>query len=70
MNKDNNLGSILQDSKSERDKKDKDNKEVKLPFDMKSFWKNLNEKYFKRIKDININEINHTILFQSKYGKI
>ena len=50
------------DDKSKEEKFD-----VKIPFDMKSFWKGLNEKYFQKVE--NVNEINHLLNLYSRYGK-
>lgn len=59
----------------EKSKKDESNKEkekidFKLPFDMKTFWKSTDEKYFKPLQDTDINEPNHLIKLHSKYGSI
>ena len=56
------------DSDEEKPGKDIELKETKVPFDMKSFWKNINEKYFKSVNEINVTDINHLIHYYSKYG--
>jgi hypothetical protein len=47
-----------------------DRLELKLPFDMKAFWKNLNEKFFRKIDEFDLNEANHLVHAYSKYGII
>jgi len=42
----------------------------KCPYDMKAFWKNINEKFFKSADEKNLNEVNHLIFYNSAYGKI
>jgi hypothetical protein len=56
------------DTEDGKTQKEIDIKDLKLPFDMKSFWKNVNEKYFKNINDLNVHEINHLVHSFSKYG--
>jgi hypothetical protein len=41
---------------------------LKLPFDMRNFWKSINEKYFKMVNMSEINEVNHLVHQFSKYG--
>jgi hypothetical protein len=62
--------SILSESEEERTHKELDIKDLKLPFDMKTFWKNLNDKFFKAVNEENVHEINHLIHLYSKYGNI
>jgi hypothetical protein len=50
------------DDKSKEEKFD-----IKIPFDMKSFWRNIDEKYFQKVE--NVNEINHLLNLYSRYGK-
>jgi hypothetical protein len=58
----------VRESPDEEEKKE-EKLELKLPFDMKSFWKNINEKYFRKYDQFNSNEVNHLVHFYSKYGK-
>jgi hypothetical protein len=46
-----------------------DSKDTKLSFDLKTFWKNTNEKYFNHQNELNVNQINHLLHYYSKYGK-
>jgi hypothetical protein len=43
--------------------------EIKVPFDMKIFWKIINDKYFMPFDPIEANKVNHLIKLYSKYGK-
>jgi hypothetical protein len=43
-------------------------KDVKLPFDMRNFWKNLNEFFFRKIDSTDVNEVNHLVHQYGKYG--
>ncbi len=43
-------------------------KDIKPPFNMKSFWSNINEKYFRKIDDFSPNEVNHLVNLFSKHG--
>ncbi len=56
------------DSDDEQTTKDSELKDTKLNFDLKTFWKNINEKYFRHHNELNVNEINHLLHFYSKYG--
>ena len=56
------------DSEDEQTTKESEPKDMKLNFDLKTFWKNTNEKYFKHINELNVNEINHLLHVYSKYG--
>lgn len=59
------------DSESQKNYKQIEKKsDFKLPCDMKSFWKSINEKFFTFKEFCDPYEINHRILSQSKYGKI
>jgi len=49
--------------------KAEDKRDLKLPFDMRNFWKNINEKFFKKIDSTDANEVNHLVHLNSKYGK-
>lgn len=69
MNGKENIGNIS-DGEEDKVKKSGEVKDLKLPFDMKSFWKNVNEKYFKNVNEINVNDINHLVQLYSKYGII
>jgi hypothetical protein len=57
------------DSHDDTTTKESEPKDNKLKFDLRMFWKNLNEKYFKPHHELNVNEINHLLHFYSKYGK-
>lgn len=58
------------DYEDEPSKKKEEKTELKLPFDMKAFWRNVNEKYFKNLDDFTINDVNHLVHLYSKYGKL
>ncbi len=58
------------DGEDEQNKKKEDKADVKIPFDMKIFWKNINDKYFKNLDQFGVNEINHLVHLFSKYGKL
>jgi hypothetical protein len=58
-------GRDLPDEEEKREEK----LDLKLPFDMKSFWKNINEKYFRKYDQFSQNEVNHLVHSYSKYGK-
>jgi hypothetical protein len=60
-----------EESESEGNKniKAEDKKDLKLPIDMRNFWKNINEKFFKKIDSTEVNEVNHLVHQYSKYGK-
>jgi hypothetical protein len=60
--------SIMSESEDDKAQKELDIKDLKLPFDMKLFWKNTNEKYFKPTNELNVHEMNHLMYFYSKYG--
>ena len=55
---------------AEEEAKQEEKVDLKLPFDMKSFWKNINEKYFRRCDRSSANEVNHLVQSFSKYGKL
>ena len=65
---------VKEKDKEESESEDKINtkmegkKELKLPFDMRNFWKNTNEKFFKKIESADANEVNHLVHQYSKYG--
>ena len=40
----------------------------KCPQDMKAFWRNVNNNFFRPSDEKNLNEINHLILYNSGYG--
>jgi hypothetical protein len=42
----------------------------KQNFDMKTFWKNTNEKYFRKLDKFSPNEVNHLVNSYAKYGII
>ena len=56
------------DSDDDNTVKEPDCKDLKVNFDMKTLWKNINEKYFKSHNELNVNQINHLLNFYSKYG--
>lgn len=58
----------LRNEDTNEDKSKEEKFDIKVPFDMKSFWKNLNEKYFRKVE--NINEINHLLNLYSRYGNL
>jgi hypothetical protein len=58
------------ESESKKNIKAEDKKDLKLPFDMRNFWKNINDKFFKKIESQDVNEVNHLVHLYSKYGKI
>ena len=58
---------IKEQSQSEEESSD-EKFESKIPFDIKSFWKNIDEKYFNSIENLNLNEGDHLIHLFSKYG--
>jgi len=58
------------ESEEKNFKKAEDKKDLKIPFDMRNFWKNINEKFFKKIESQDVNEVNHLVHSYSKYGKI
>jgi hypothetical protein len=60
--------SILSESEIDKTQKELDIKDLKLPFDMKSFWKSTNDKYFKSSNELNVHEISHLMYYYSKYG--
>lgn len=49
---------------------DKIKNERKQPIDMKAFWINIDENYFKNAQELNLEKINHVLMNQSFYGKI
>jgi hypothetical protein len=53
----------------DEEEKKEEKVDLKLPFDMKSFWKNINEKYFRKCDQFSQNEVNHLVHSYSKYGK-
>ena len=59
----------VSDSEDEKKGKKEDKFELKLPFDMKTFWKNINEKYFRKLDAFSTNDVNHLVTLYSKYGK-
>jgi hypothetical protein len=61
-------GKPKEDPDSEDPGKKEDRLELKLPFDMRAFWKNFSEKFFRRIDEVDINEANHLVHLYSKYG--
>jgi hypothetical protein len=56
------------DNEDEQSRKKEGKNDIKLPFDMRNFWKNINEKYFKKIEMSEMNEVNHLVHQYSKYG--
>ena len=58
------------DSEEEKLPKKEDRLDLKLPFDMKAFWKNLNENFFRKIDEYDLNEANHLVHSYSKHGII
>ena len=51
-------------SNNEEDKKIiRNGNEKKCPYDMKLFWKSINDKFFKTIEESHISELNHLILY-------
>ncbi len=44
--------------------------DLKLPFNMKAFWKNFSEIFFRKIDEYDLNEANHLVHTYSKYGII
>ena len=67
-NKKGNAGNEV-DSGEERNQKKEERIDIKIPFDMKIFWKNIDEKFFLRSDLISVNEVNHLVQLYSKYGK-
>jgi hypothetical protein len=67
MNKKENLLDFFDPDDDSKEKKD-DKKDMKMPFDMKTFWKKIDEKYFKTLNEFNLTEPNHLIQLFSKYG--
>lgn len=57
-----------QDHENKTHKEEKTKSERRQPIDMKLFWKNLDETYFKNPKDLNTEKINHLIMNLSTYG--
>jgi len=49
---------------------EKTKNEKKQPIDMKAFWINIDENYFKNVKDLNLGKINHVLMNLSYYGII
>lgn len=70
MNGKENFSEMFNENEDEKTKKTSELKDIKLPFDMKLFWKNCNEKYFKPLNELDVNEINHLVHLYSKYGNI
>jgi hypothetical protein len=58
------------EGEEEQNKKKEDKADHKLPFDMKIFWKNIDDKYFKNLDQFGVNEVNHLVHLYSKYGKL
>lgn len=56
------------DCEDEQIKMKEDKMELKVPFDMKIFWKNIDDKYFKNLDKFSKNEVNHLVNLNSKYG--
>ena len=56
----------IQDQKDQNE--NLEGKEIKVPIDMKLFWKSINDIYFPNIKEINLNQINHVLEKYSKHG--
>jgi hypothetical protein len=59
--------------KSKEDEEEEKKVEViptdkKCPYDMKAFWKNINDKFFKSADEKHLNDVNHLILYNSAYG--
>ncbi len=54
------------DKKLSQDEKSKN--ERRQPIDMKFFWKNIDENYFKNARELNLQKINHVLMNLSYYG--
>ncbi len=57
------------ESGEDRNQKKEERIDIKIPFDMKIFWKNIDEKFFLRSDQTSLNEVNHLVQLYSKYGK-
>jgi hypothetical protein len=58
------------ESEGVQNQRAEDKKDLKLPFDMRNFWKNTNENFFRKIDLADVNEVNHLVYQNSKYGKL
>jgi hypothetical protein len=58
------------DEEDEQIKRKDEKIDLKHPFDMKIFWKNIDDKYFKNLDQFTVNEVNHLVNLFSKYGKL
>jgi len=56
------------DLENQSTQEEKIKNERKQPIDMKLFWKNIDENYFKSVKELNLEKINHVLMNQSYYG--
>ena len=63
-------GKPKEDDEKEDPAKTENRLELKLPFDMRAFWKNLSENFFCKIDQFDVNEPNHLVHAYSKYGII
>lgn len=43
-------------------------RDLRVPFDMKTFWRNINDKFFRQVDASNVSQINHLVKLFSKYG--
>ncbi len=58
------------DGDDDHNKRKEDKIDLKIPFDMKVFWKNINDKFFKKYDESGIHEVNHLVHSLSKYGRL
>ena len=56
------------DLENQSTQEEKTKNERKQPMDMKVFWKNIDENYFKSVKELNLEKINHVLMNQCYYG--
>ena len=65
-------GKSREEAESEEEKctKKEERLDLKLPFNMKAFWKNLSENFFRKIDEYDLNEANHIVHNYSKHGII
>jgi hypothetical protein len=70
MNELDNFDYSLESENEKSNSHSRDKSDFKLPCDMKSFWKSIDEKFFTFKEFFDPCEINHKIHSFSKYGKI
>lgn len=66
------MDKIAHDLQKKPEKKNKKSTQIDLknPFDMKMFWKKINEYHFSTNSKINFYEINHLVNLFSQHGKL